>query len=409
MSVTDRTALKALALLGTSLATLLAGAQHASAVTGSPAGAAEAPATELASTLDQWLDPIRGPSGESLGAYAGLYIAGGNLAVSDAMESETDPDRNWAITAVYYTAASGNIPTPAHKVHAQNGRTLRIAIAPNTNASSWHPLLPPPGAISGTTRVWKYSQWTNGSMDNYWRWLANSISTNVPNTALIDFNHEAEGRPASRTQAFSDPQWLEHSPWGDSSRTVAQTQTVLREYADAVRYVIDIFNQEGVDNALFMHTYAALGSNGPSFNPFYQALYPGDDVIDIVAWDPYNALNGEGGWKTPSQTMDRGYDLLRGGLLDASPFYPGTDAKNKPYLLAEYGSGDSSTAGKRAVWMGQISKGFAAHPQIVGGIYFSSGGSSTNPAGGPDIHNKPVDRAAFVAEMSKRGYLVDPA
>ena len=62
------------------------------------------------------------------------------------------------------------------------------------------------------------------------------------------------------------------------------------------------------------------------------ALHPGDDVVDWVAWDPYNWANCAG----------RARDTWRSLRQVAQPMYAHLDAggNTKPRMLGEYGSHD---------------------------------------------------------------------
>ena len=59
----------------------------------------------------------------------------------------------------------------------------------------------------------------------------------------------------------------------------------------------------------------------------YPGLYPGDDVVDWVAWDPYNFFEcHRAPWKWFSETVTPFYRWL----VDHHP--------DKPYMLGEYGT-----------------------------------------------------------------------
>jgi hypothetical protein len=76
------------------------------------------------------------------------------------------------------------------------------------------------------------------------------------------------------------------------------------------------------------------------------AFYPGDDVVDWVAWDPYNWANCAG------RTRDRWRTLGQA----ARPMYDHLDAVGnaKPRMLAEYGSHDDPALGSKERWHREI-------------------------------------------------------
>jgi hypothetical protein len=76
------------------------------------------------------------------------------------------------------------------------------------------------------------------------------------------------------------------------------------------------------------------------------AFYPGDDVVDWVAWDPYNWANCAG----------RTRDAWRSLGQAAMPMYAHLDAVGnaKPRMLSEYGSHDDPALGSKERWLREI-------------------------------------------------------
>jgi hypothetical protein len=263
-------------------------------------------------------------------------------------------------------------------------------MALSCDSSASPPRLPAHKVIVGSKKIYSYLQVINGELDTYFIWLASQLKQiNRPFT--FDLNHEPENQAngVGRPETFSDATWYSNR----ANTTVAYRQNVLKEYADANRHVALLFRSEGVSKCLFMNCFASVGSNGTDYNSWvYPALWPGDDVIDVCAWDPYDT----GGNKTPYNTFALGYNLLKNGLLDSSPFYAGTGAKNKPFYLAEYGT--NTIAGSTAYstdWLSKVPAALQQFPQIKGVTYWSAGFSSST---GYVIHTAgSEERAAFVA------------
>jgi hypothetical protein len=93
------------------------------------------------------------------------------------------------------------------------------------------------------------------------------------------------------------------------------------------------------------------------------ALYPGDDVVDWVAWDPYNWANCAG----------RSRDDWRSFRQVAQPMYDHLDAvgNTKPRMLGEYGSHDNPAMGGKEQWLRDLPATLrTALPKVRAVVYF---------------------------------------
>src|SRR5918999_1816632 len=93
------------------------------------------------------------------------------------------------------------------------------------------------------------------------------------------------------------------------------------------------------------------------------ALYPGDDVVDWVAWDPYNWANCAG----------RSRDTWRSLQQAAQPMYAHLDAvgNTKPRMLGEYGSHDDPAMGSKEGWLRELPGMLrTAMPKVRAVVYF---------------------------------------
>jgi hypothetical protein len=93
------------------------------------------------------------------------------------------------------------------------------------------------------------------------------------------------------------------------------------------------------------------------------ALYPGDDVVDWVAWDAYNWANcaGRAGdtWRSFQQTQQAMY-----AHLDAV-------GNDKPRMIGEYGSHDEPAMGSKEQWLREIPDALrTAMPKVKAVVYF---------------------------------------
>jgi hypothetical protein len=341
---------------------------------------------------------VRSASNVAVGTFIGLYVGGNDLTTPVTVFSGAN--RFPAITKAYYDFASNAVPTTVQRGHANtNGAMIHICIATNANlGATYRPELPPPAHPSlPRKQAWTYNQIINGSCDAYFEWLAVQLQS-INRKFTFDINHEPENQTngVGRTEAFSDSTWYTNR----ANTTVTYRQRVLKEYADANRHVRAIFRRMGTTNCLWMNTFASLGSNGTDYNSWvYPALYPGDDVVDVCAWDPYDM----GATRTPLSIFSQGYNLMKNGLLDSSPFYEGRGAKDKPFMLGEFGT--NTIGGSDAYstsWLASVPAALGALPQIKGATYWSSSYSSStgfiiHTAGSPE-------RAAFVS-MVKQPHL----
>jgi hypothetical protein len=92
-------------------------------------------------------------------------------------------------------------------------------------------------------------------------------------------------------------------------------------------------------------------------------FYPGDDVVDWVAWDPYNWADCAGrttdGWRSFQQIAQGMY-----GYLDAI-------GNAKPRMLGEFGSHDDSALGSKDQWLREVPAILGtAMPKLKAVVYF---------------------------------------
>jgi hypothetical protein len=111
------------------------------------------------------------------------------------------------------------------------------------------------------------------------------------------------------------------------------------DYARAFRHVVDVFNRVGADNVLFVwNMMGFVGGHGD----IYPTLYPGDQYVDWIAYDPYNWYGCKAGHKS------------RSFAEITKPFYDWTaaHAPGKPLMLAEYGLREQSgSSTSKADWL----------------------------------------------------------
>ena len=101
------------------------------------------------------------------------------------------------------------------------------------------------------------------------------------------------------------------------------------DYAAMFRHVVLRLRQKGVENAVTVMTY--MGAPNWAAKSWFEKLYPGDDVVDWVAMDPYadDRVQTSTGWSTrPVRSSTNG----PGSTAGCSARFPG-----KPVMVAEWG------------------------------------------------------------------------
>jgi hypothetical protein len=138
---------------------------------------------------------------------------------------------------------------------------------------------------------------------------------------------------AARVKALGRPVFMDfmHEPedWVTGNGGLGDMGTAA-DFAAAYRHVVERFRQDGASNVAWVWT--VMGYSG--YDSLYSGgLYPGDDVVDWIAWDPYNWYSCHGSaWRSFATTVSSFY-----GWLTANGH------ANKPFMLAEFGSRENTS------------------------------------------------------------------
>jgi beta-mannanase len=130
------------------------------------------------------------------------------------------------------------------------------------------------------------------------------------------------------------------------------------DYAAAFRHVVERFRARGVGNAVWV--WNVMGAT-KWYGLYTGGLYPGDDVVDWIAWDPYNwgACRGQA-WASFWAVVKPFYDWL--GVHGHA---------NKPFMLGEYGTvDDPGRPGRKATWFNRQVSQMANFPNLKALVYF---------------------------------------
>ncbi|HEX7806283.1 MAG TPA: PKD domain-containing protein [Cellulomonas sp.] len=112
------------------------------------------------------------------------------------------------------------------------------------------------------------------------------------------------------------------------------------EFRAAWRHYVEVFRQQGVTNAAWTWVMTPTGFAATASTPAGD-FYPGDDVVDWIALDPYNWYGCAPSVPTAWQSMAQA----------AGPFRTWAQPHGKPLMLAEWGSvEDPADPARRADW-----------------------------------------------------------
>ena len=159
---------------------------------------------------------------------------------------------------------------------------------------------------------------------------------------------------------------LNHEP-EDDVRPAAGSGMTARDFAASFRHVIRRLRSHGVDNAVSVVAY--MGNEKWMAQPWWQDLYPGDDVVDWVATDSYvSAEPGYYHYGMFSALLDRRAPGGTGFYDWAVTRHPG-----KPFMVAEWGAYHriGKVVDKSAVFASVLPE-LAKRPAIKAIVYFDT-------------------------------------
>jgi hypothetical protein len=224
------------------------------------------------------------------------------------------------IVHVYHRGAE-LFPTTEERVLAQGPRLLLV---------SWKP---------APEHSW--AEIARGAADRRIDRLADHVTGTFPGRFFLTIDHEPE-KEVRTAKGYS-----------------------ATDYAAMFRHVVTRLRERGVWNAVTVMTY--MGTPSRADEPWFGKLYPGDDVVDWVAFDPY--------------ADDRVRDFA--GLVNLTrpehPAWPGfyrwiqNRFPAKPVMLAEWGVFERTGAPHfKRDFFASMSRQIDDYPQIKALVYFDS-------------------------------------
>ena len=168
----------------------------------------------------------------------------------------------------------------------------------------------------------------------------------------------------------------------------AGSKMTATDFRDMYRHVVQRLREKGVTNAVTVVNYMGAAKWGDE--PWFGDLYPGDDVVDWVAFDAYAV--GEPGFNSGdfASMVNRGQNARWPGMYDwVVKNHPG-----KPVMLAEWGFGDfaGDPSAKPGFFTGMAGQ-LARFPALKALVYFDS--QDAAPFGDTRIDSSQRALAAF--------------
>ncbi len=140
-----------------------------------------------------------------------------------------------------------------------------------------------------------------------------------------------------------------------------------QDYRAMYRHVVTRLRTRGVTNAVTVMNY--VGTPHWGSQPWFGDLYPGDDVVDWIAEDPY--IGAERGWSAGlAQSVDRTmpqYPRWRGFYTWATTTHPA-----KPIMLAEWGVTQDLPPARRNAILSGVPDQLGLVPRVKAIVYWNS-------------------------------------
>jgi hypothetical protein len=195
---------------------------------------------------------------------------------------------------------------------------------------------------------------------------------------------------------------VHHEP-EDEIKPAAGSGYTAKDYAAMYRHVVQRLRAGGVTNAVTVMNY--MGTPHWGSQAWFEDLYPGDDVVDWIAYDPYIFGSAPNWWQTFAQVLNRtdtySYPKWPGFYNWATKTHPG-----KPLMLAEWGVNEQTGAGltKAGIFDG-VPAALKLHPQLKALVYWNQ--NNFDPVGTTRFDSSP-DALAAVKRLSTGAAVTSP-
>ncbi|MBG0826287.1 hypothetical protein HS041_00610 [Planomonospora sp. ID67723] len=229
----------------------------------------------------------------------------------------------------------------------------------------------PPGGRRILLVNWKpsldhtWAQIARGAVDRRIDRLAAHIVRNFPERFFLTVHHEPE----------------------NDVRESAGSGMTARDYAEMYRHVVQRLREKGVRNAVTVMTY--MGAPNWAASSWFERLYPGDDVVDWVAMDPYV--------DDRVQSFEGLINKTRDDIAQWPGFYRWMQWRfpGKPIMLAEWGVFERRGQPRfKESFFASVRRDVRRYPQIKALVYFDS---PRAPRGDTRFDTSSGSQAAFRA------------
>jgi hypothetical protein len=177
---------------------------------------------------------------------------------------------------------------------------------------------------------------------------------------------------------FRQKFWLviHHEP-EDEVKTQAGSDYTAADYRAMFRHVVSEFRARGTRNALFTMVY--MGYTGYMAKPWFKDLYPGDDDVDWIGYDPFAKSNIKDYAILVNKVAAREQQLGFPGFYD----YAEKNFPDKPLMLSEWAVLETpGDPGRKPAFYRSVARQFANYPRIKALTYYNASHAANMPDGG---------------------------
>lgn len=229
-------------------------------------------------------------------------------------------------------------------------------------------------------------------------------------------DNRIDSQAAYLKQNYTDPFYLAiyHEPEDNVVETAGSGMTAL-DYRAMFRYTVNRMRANGVTNARYV--WNPMGYAKWVVKPWFDQMYPGDDVVDWIGWDPYWFVSSAGKvWPGPDfaglMTYNEGRQYPDGSTFQGTYHHMATRYPNKPLMLSEWGIQEDMqsnlSASKKAGLFQSVAQQLPSFPRLKALVYFDKSYGIGDPAPySTEVDDSSANLAAWRA-LSADSYLVDP-
>jgi hypothetical protein len=188
---------------------------------------------------------------------------------------------------------------------------------------------------------------------------------------------------------FTEPFFLaiHHEP-EDEVQSEPGSGMTAQDYAAMFRHVVERLRADGVHNAVTVLDYH--GSVHWGSQPWFDDLYPGDDVVDWLAEDPFilDAHGWDGSFARALNRTDKSQPGWPGFYKWAHRRHP-----DKPIMLAEWGVDQALGSEAKAAVISGVPAALIRFPQVKALVYWNA--DAVHPVGTTRVDSSPLALRAF--------------